>query len=325
MALRIARTWLTVCASFLSVAWSQHAAAESAPLQCSDFDLIQIAPGTDGLTLPANAPALVAYDDPGWTAEFELVGPDGQPVAFTVESDSYAHSYGARLLRFDSELKEGKGYELRWTQTCTYPSPAPKEIKGVRVFHVGPAVAWPSPPGTIETQLGSSTKLAFSVKFSPELQAFLPLASIRFFSTHNGGLASQDYGAFTLPIAEGTWDLSCTSPGPTQDTFSLNAHVAGFVADPASVQATFQYDCPNVPAPDAGTSNPDAGSVGAQDAAILQDGPDGIWNAAPGASGRQGCSTRGRRGEGDTGLFAVGLAALCAARLRRRPRVAVRS
>lgn len=312
------RACAAVAAASLAFSLARGAGAESALQQCSSYDLVQVAPRSDGLTIPANAPALAVDYSPQWKVDFELVGPDGVALAFTLETDPYPYSNGGRLLRLDAPLKEGKGYELRWTQTCLNQYPTPKKLEGVRVFDVGPAVAWPSPSGTVEAQVDGAGKVSSLVKLSPEAIAFLPLASIRLDTTKNASLALHDYGEFTTAVLTGTWSLSCPTTGLVHDAFTLNVHVAGTAADPMSVPGPFEYDCPKVSAPDAGPSKPDGGAAPPFDAGIPEDGPDGIWDSAPAASTSDGCSTRAHGRDSGVGVGLIALALFAVGHLLRR-------
>ena len=309
VAQKLSRASVATLAGLLAFGSVQGAGAESAPPTCSSYDLVQVAPRTDGLTIPANAPALAVDYSPIWTVELELVGPDGGAIAFNIETDPYPYANGARLVRFESPLAEGKGYELRWTQTCLNSYPGTMQLKGVRSFDVGPAVAWPSPSGTIETVVDGSGKITSNVKFSPEAQAFLPIASIRLDTTKGGGIASHDYGEFTAPILKYAPDLQCSGNGTTVDAFSLNLHVAGFAADPDTVSVPFHCECSPVPEPDGGTVIFDGGSSQPSDAKPLEDGPDGIWDAKPSVAGSGGCSARGNGRRGGAAWVSIGIVA----------------
>jgi hypothetical protein len=209
-----------------------------------------ILPRTDGLSLPANTPALAfestITDGTRTTTvvDLALYGPSGDLIDAKVSGDPVVKSF--RLLVPAAPLVPGKGYTLRLDETCTGDPSGPTSNTLTRTFDVGPNVTLPPSLGTIMATPSAYGDVELNAILSPDMFALLPTAAMSLHMKGDEATYGYGYGVVTSEKMRATVFPCGARPlgSRAKGTAELTAHIAGASVDPAPVTLDFEVTCP---------------------------------------------------------------------------------
>jgi hypothetical protein len=192
---------------------------------------------SDGTAVAAGDSIAVLYTSDCANTSITVIGPDGIPVAHSLEPIDDAGTY---VVRLDATASPGN-YAIALPQGSD---------AGSTEVTVGQAAPLPTTLGTLTADdVGSCTDTAFTLTLDPDALQFAPL--IRLDASIDGGqwFTWVAYGALDLDGNQSTLELHCMGDcnldGP--HTLHVSAQLAGEPASFQTLSVPFTMSCPSPP------------------------------------------------------------------------------